>query len=87
MGLIKIKRAQKETFWGLSLGSDPELSHVPQAEDGNEAQGLLSNEIKTNLEPVSSARPVPRDERAPTTVLWSFSDDRNEAPAADENDD
>ncbi|MBM1817858.1 transposase family protein [Pseudosulfitobacter pseudonitzschiae] len=83
----QIKRAQKETFWGLSLGSDPELSHVPLAEDGNEAQGLLSNEIKTDLEPVSSTRPVPRDERPPTTVLWSFSDDRNEAPVKDENDD
>lgn len=83
----QIKRAQKETFWGLSLGRDLELLPVPQAEDGSEAPGLLSNEIKNDLAPASSARPVLRDERAPTTVLWSFSDDRNEVPAEDESDD
>lgn len=83
----QIKRAQKETFWGLSLGRDLELLPVPQAEDGSEAPGLLFNEIKNDLAPASSARPVLRDERAPTTVLWSFSDDRNEVPAEDESDD
>lgn len=83
----QIKRAQKETFWGLSLGRDPELLPVPQAEHGSDAPGLLSNEIKNDLAPAASARPVLRDERAPTTVLWSFSDDRNEVPAEDESDD
>ena len=58
----QIKRAQKETFWGLSLGGNPELCPAPSVGGGSEHQGLLSNEITHDPTPSPADRPVLRAE-------------------------
>jgi putative transposase len=71
----QIKRAQKETFWGLSLGHDPEgpAPSIEQPEIG--VDGLLSHEIKHDPTPQPEDRPVLRDEREIPIEFWDFSDD------------
>ncbi|WP_299738351.1 hypothetical protein [uncultured Roseobacter sp.] len=60
----QIKRAQKETFWGLSLGSNPELGPSPSHENGDGPQGLLSNQIEHDLNAKLHHKPFSRAERA-----------------------
>ncbi|MBU3034101.1 DDE-type integrase/transposase/recombinase [Tritonibacter mobilis] len=70
----QIKRAQRETFWGLSLGSNPELSPDSQGEVDSEQAGFLSNEIDHAPVSDNTHRPVSHDEQAQTVEFWSFSD-------------
>jgi putative transposase len=74
----QIKRAQKETFWGLSLGTDPQLEPSPSEEDGEDIRGLLSNEIEHDPKPQAEDRPALRDEQDKPIEFWSFSDDETE---------
>lgn len=73
----QIKRAQRETFWGLSLGQDPELGSAHLVEGDGKASGLLSNEINHDPAPDISDRPVLRDAQNSPIELWSFSDDED----------
>lgn len=80
----QIKRAQKETFWGLSLGADPQLNPTPLDDDRGDNQGLLTNEIEHNPNPQPEDQPVLREERGEPVTFWPFSDDDDE-PANDAN--
>lgn len=71
----QIKRAQKETFWGLNLGCDPLIDPLPPIDPVSEAQGLLSNQIKHDPRPQNRGVASPRDERDSPVEFWSFSDD------------
>lgn len=85
----QIKRAQKETFWGLSLGSDPELNAGPTEDGNSEPQGLLSNEITNDPTPSRTDQPVLREEQNAPIEFWSFGDDadgRHEFSDKDEDD-
>lgn len=73
----QIKRAQKETFWGLSLGRDPLLDPITTEEGGNEARGLLSNPIEHDPKPSPKDRPVLSDAPERPVEFWSFSDEDN----------
>lgn len=74
----QIKRAQKETFWGLSLGTGPQLEPSPSKEDGDGNRGLLSNEIERDPKPQPEDRPALRDEQDKPIEFWSFSEDETE---------
>ena len=74
----QIKRAQRETFWGLSLGSNPELPAVLPQEDREDAQGLLSSEILMDQTPLSSLSPASSDDEDAPIEFWSFSDDADD---------
>ncbi|MBO9434041.1 DDE-type integrase/transposase/recombinase [Ruegeria sp. R13_0] len=82
----QIKRAQKETFWGLSLGGDPELCPAPSVGGGGEPQGLLSNEITHDPTPSRADRPVLRDKQNPPIEFWSFSDEDEDQPHTSDKD-
>lgn len=91
----QIKRAQKETFWGLSLGGYHQLDSTQSTDCHDVAPGLLSNEIKHDPTPKPEDRPVLRDEQDPAVEFWSFSDedetddanDNTENPIKEENND
>ncbi len=70
----QIKRAQKETFWGLSLGGDPELYDASSGEDVRPPDGFLSNEITHDPTLPPSDRPAVQDDQHHPTEFWSFSD-------------
>mgnify|MGYP003624566395 CR=1 FL=1 len=87
----QIKRAQKETFWGLSLGSDPQLDPKPLDNRGGN-HGLLTNEIEHDPDPQPEDQPVLREERDEPIPYWPSSDDDDEPvndgnPAKQESDD
>ncbi|MCK5499860.1 MAG: hypothetical protein KAI82_01205, partial [Tritonibacter mobilis] len=69
-----IKRAQRETFWGLSLGSNPELSPASEGDFGGEQIGFLSNEIHHDPALGNTDRPLSQHEPVQTADFWSFSD-------------
>lgn len=84
----QIKRAQKETFWGLSLGRDLEDVHAPPINPGDEPSGLLSNEIKHEPSPSASDNLVVRGERDRPVEFWSFSDENDDqSPKSEANKD
>ena len=90
----QIRRAQRETFWGLSLGGDPEVSAVLPQQDCEDAQGLLSNEILRDQTPPLSQKPASSDDTDTPIEFWSFSDDDDghnpsdiEHPNKEQNDD
>ncbi|KJZ17477.1 hypothetical protein TW80_17060 [Loktanella sp. S4079] len=88
----QIKRAQKETFWGLSLGSDPQLDPTRLDDLVSSNQGLLSNEIEHDPNPRPEEKPVLREERDEPIPYWPSSDDDDEPSndqhsANEENDD
>ncbi|MGH1466567.1 MAG: DDE-type integrase/transposase/recombinase [Cognatishimia sp.] len=74
----QIKRAQKETFWGLSLGSDPQLDPTPLDDRDLSIQGLLSNEIEHDPNPRPEEQPVLRGERDEPIPYWPSSDGDDE---------
>lgn len=72
----QIRRAQRETFWGLSLGRDPEAGPLLQDQSGApETIGFLSDEIPYIPEPLREERPVLDDPSKPPVEFWSFSDE------------
>lgn len=71
----QIKRAQKETFWGLSLGHDPEVQAPSIETPETGGYGLLSHEIKHDPTPQPEDIPVLRDEQSAPVEFWDFSDD------------
>ncbi|MDF3414427.1 DDE-type integrase/transposase/recombinase [Sulfitobacter sp. M57] len=86
----QIKRAQKETFWGLSLGSDPQLDPKPLDGRDRSNQGLLSNEIEHDPNPQPEDQPVLREKRDEPIPYWPSSDDEqfnDDNSANQENDD
>jgi putative transposase len=80
----QIKRAQKETFWGLSLGVDPQLDPKPLDDCGQNDQGLLSNEIQHIPNTNAEDEPVLRAARDEPIAFWPSSDDVDE-PVNDDN--
>ena len=80
----QIKRAQKETFWGLSLGSDPQLDTKPLDDRGQSNQGLLSNEIEHDPKPQPEEQSVLPEEQDEPIPYWPSSDDHDE-PVNDDN--
>jgi len=88
----QIKRAQKETFWGLSLGSDPQLDTKPLDDHGQSNHGLLSNEIDHDPSPQPEEQSVLPEEQDEPIPYWPSSDDHDEPvndhnPANEESDD
>lgn len=71
----QIKRAQKETFWGLSLGSDPQSDPKPSDDRDRSNQGLLSNEIEHDPTTQPEEQSVLREERDEPIPYWPSSDD------------
>ncbi|MGB0660933.1 MAG: integrase catalytic domain-containing protein [Mangrovicoccus sp.] len=72
----QIERAQKQTFWGLSLGGDPrkETTHVDDKNQG----GILSNEILPDHDTdPREIKSLDADANRPSE-LWSFYDDDSE---------
>ncbi|GHF05461.1 hypothetical protein GCM10016455_28420 [Aliiroseovarius zhejiangensis] len=70
----QIKRAERETFWGLSLGLDPERQVTTEDESEGTLGGLLSEEIKHDPASQPEDQPLQRDEEAPEE-FWKFSDE------------
>lgn len=87
----QIKRAQKETFWGLSLGADPQLDIAPLDDDLSGGHGLLSNEIHIDPDPCPEDQPVLRVTQHEPIAFWPSSDDDddqfNDADTTDEESD
>jgi putative transposase len=79
----QIKRAQKETFWGLSLGTDPQLEPRSLDDSGRAETGLLSNEIEHAPHPQPEDQPVLREQRDEPVAFWPSSDD--DEPVNDDN--
>ncbi|MCG7522237.1 hypothetical protein [Ruegeria sp. Ofav3-42] len=68
----QIKRAQRETFWGLSLGSDPDIATDEHAVIPEQDFDLLSDEIPYQ------PGPLPEEEFVlpePSEGEWLFSDE------------
>lgn len=85
----QIRRAQKETFWGLSLGSDPDIASDKTAAIPDPESGFLSDEIPYQPGPLPEEKPVLPEANEEE---WYFSDelededgDRTTAKNADEN--
>ena len=70
----QIKRAQKETFWGISLGGHHQISASPSIDGSGDLQGLLSNEIKHDPSAQPQDLPILREEQDRPVEFWSFSD-------------
>ncbi len=68
----QIKRAQRETFWGLSLGADPDIATDENAAIPEQDFDLLSDEIPYQPGPLSEERPVLPE---PSEGEWLFSDE------------
>jgi putative transposase len=71
----QIKRAQSETFWGLSLGADPQLEPQSLDDSGRAETGLLSNEIRYDSSFLPEDQPVLRDQQDEPIPYWPTSDD------------
>jgi putative transposase len=71
----QIKRAQKETFWGLTLGGHHQISASPSIDGSEDVQGLLSNEIKYDPSAQPQDLPILREEQDRPVEFWSFSDE------------
>ncbi|MGH1444951.1 MAG: transposase [Cognatishimia sp.] len=71
----QIKRAQKETFWGLSLGADPHLETRSLGDTGRTETGLLSNEIEYDSCSQPEERPALRVQHEEPIPFWPSSDD------------
>ena len=71
----QIRRSQKETFWGLSLGGDPEPDVSTSEASDVGTHGLLSNEI--GYAPAQSYVDSPVFSREPDHPIefWTFSDE------------
>lgn len=68
----QIKRAQRETFWGLSLGADPEIATDENAAIPEQGFDLLSDEIPYQPGPLPEEQPVLPE---PSEDEWLFSDE------------
>ncbi|WP_170327995.1 DDE-type integrase/transposase/recombinase [Ruegeria arenilitoris] len=68
----QIKRAQKETFWGLSLGSDPDVVADKNAPSPDQDIGFLSDEIPYLPGPLPEEEPILPEE---SESEWLFSDE------------
>ncbi len=70
-----IKRAERETFWGMSLGGDPEISMGSPDEQSQWAEGLLSDVIGGRDIPAEDIdRPASLSPQTPIEY-WKFSDE------------
>ena len=87
----QIRRAQKETFWGLSFGSNPDAVPSGDAVPTDHHTGLLSDEIPYEPGPLPAELPATVIPEAPDAEEWFFSDELDETgvPKAvnEENDD
>lgn len=74
----QIKRAQRETFWGLSLGIDPELEAQIASDAGDDRMGLLSNEIEGEPTTLPKTKDFQSGNPGTEAEFWSFSDEKEE---------
>jgi len=68
----QIKRAQKETFWGLSLGADPDVASNTNAPNPDQDTGFHSDEIPYLPGPLPEEEPILPEE---SESEWLFSDE------------
>jgi len=84
----KIERAQKQVFWGLSLGNEPE--HGPSASEETTGGGILSNEILPDQDPAEQSENAPSQAEHAQPQTWSFyteeDDDEDENPIRGDED-
>lgn len=71
----QINRAQRETFWGLSLGSDPDLGTDNSTLNSDHDFGLLSDEISYEPGQQPKELPVLPDPSDGPEEEWLFSDE------------
>lgn len=71
----QINRAQRETFWGLSLGSDPDVGADNSTPISDQNFGLLSDEISCEPGQQPKELPVLPDPSNELEEEWLFSDE------------
>jgi|GEM_PF-2561558 len=74
----QIRRAQKETFWGLSIGGEAKLSREFLADNQDEAIGLFSNKINAAPQVQPTDAPILIEPQKATTEFWTFSDEEED---------
>jgi putative transposase len=71
----QINRAQQETFWGLSLGSEAQIEAIGSAAPIPLNASLLSDEITVEAGPLPEERPVLPIPLEGAAEEWFFSDE------------
>lgn len=68
----QIERAQRETFWGLSLGSAVDGTSTSGGSEDRRNQGVLSNDVPAASAAGTSLQTMDGSEKSGKTVFWSF---------------